>query len=98
MESAFPSGDADVYLASIEDEVIHCTTVQDAIAVRFAHRVLHDGELATPVQLQHVAKVLLSYNCHDAAASIANRLTRLRAADYLKNSVDYVRPNNKGPK
>ena len=70
--------DLDIYLVSIEGQVVRCATVHDAASVRFADRVIHEGEAASPVQLRHISNVLLSYNCFDTARAIEGRIARFR--------------------
>ena len=98
MERLRSSLDADIYLASFQGQTIECATAEDAITIKFAERVLNNSETAPPAQLSHAVVVLRCYGCYTAANALAGQLARLRAADYLKNSVGYVYRDGSRPK
>lgn len=98
MERLFFSLDADIYLASFQGQTIECATAEDAITIKFAERVLHNGETVSPAQLGHAVVVLRCYGCYTAANILSGRLARLRAADYLRSSAGYVHHGGSRPK
>lgn len=92
------SSDADVFTASFQGRTVTCATVDDTVTIKFAERLLQDGDAATPDQLSRAVVVLRRYGCDTAANALAGRLARLRAADHLRHSVGYVRGGARRPK
>ena len=86
------SSDADVFLATFQGQRIKCATAEDAMAIQFAERMLRGDKPASPDHLARAVVVLRSYGCYTAANALSGQLARLRAAEFLKDSLGYVRP------
>jgi len=74
---------ADVFLASLNDQVVRCTTVEDAVAVNTAGAVLDGCDAASTIELERLAVILDHYRCYEAARRLCHLARRQRAADLL---------------
>jgi hypothetical protein len=75
-----------------QGSLIHCSTIQDALAIKLAGAALA-GEVIdeTPEQLYRLAGVLRWYDLPVAADEMAALAGRERAGRYLQRTIGYVR-------
>jgi hypothetical protein len=83
--------DGDVFIAHLRGRLVNCISIDDAVAVKTAEALLRNGDAATPSELQRLAGILTRYDCHEEAQELSHQASRLRAAQFLKDSVGYVR-------
>ncbi len=83
VNNAVDNSDADVFLASLQGNVVQCSTVEDAIAIKTADSLLRDGGVATSSELDRLADVVTRYGCLKAGELLSHRASRQRAAEFL---------------
>ena len=86
--------DRDIFLGRVQGRVIHCESVQDAIAINTVDALLKNSDVCTASELQRLGAVLVRYHCHDEAEKLSHLASRPRAMQLLTGSVGYERPNN----
>jgi hypothetical protein len=76
METAF-------YFASLEGDLIECTSNSDAEAINRADLLLRGVVCGTAGELHALAVVLVRYGRQRPAEKLTNRASQLRAAQFL---------------
>jgi hypothetical protein len=81
----------DVFITPLRGRLVNCSSLDDAVAVRTANDLLESPDGETAAECQRLAAILTRYDCVDEAQELSHRASRLRAAQFLKDSVGYVR-------
>ena len=85
--------DGDVFLVPLNGRSVECTSIEDAIAIKTADDLLRDGDACTPSELHRLAGILTRYGCRPEAEKLSSRASRIRAAQFLKETIGYERPD-----
>jgi hypothetical protein len=85
--------DGDMFPAPLQGRLVECTCVGDAVAIKTADALLRDGDACTASELQRLAGILTRYQCQDEADKLTHRASRLRAAQFLRETTGYRRPD-----
>ncbi len=80
---------SDVFLVALEDRVVECISMEDAIAIKNAHSILggEGGQDYSSFELGRLVVILKRYDCHSAANALGHRANRARAAEILKKAM-----------
>jgi hypothetical protein len=84
-----PSQDGDRFVVLLQGRAVECLSLEDAAAIKMADGLLADGDshIYSSDELDRIAGVLLRYGRQQAAETLAQRASRLRAAKFLNDGI-----------
>jgi hypothetical protein len=84
--------DGDIFLAPLDGQTVECTSIEDAVAIKTADGLLRNGDTCTESELRRLAGILIRYGRQHEAERLSNRVSRIRAAQFLEETIGYQRP------
>ena len=92
-QSSSASSTCDTFRVVFQAEFVHCHCMDDAVAIKNANHLVNDhvGYVFSWREMNGMAEVLARYGRADAAETLRRQSLKLRAAQFLLDSIGYVR-------
>jgi len=84
----------DTFIVSFQGELIEAHSLQDALAIKAAGHVLNSETEAhySPREVERAGEALARYGFNEASEALHRVALKMRAAQFLHDSVGYERP------